>query len=74
LTPPPTATESTASCVGDCDGNGSVTVDEIIRGVSIALGTISVDECRAFDVNGDGAVTVDEVVQAVNGALGGCSV
>jgi hypothetical protein len=63
----------TAACVGDCDGDGSVTVDEIVRGVNIALGMSSVDDCPAFDGDGDGSVTVDEVVTAVNNALNGCA-
>ena len=74
--PTPTATRSPTpilNCVGDCGDDGAVTVDEIIRGVNIALGTGAVGSCDAFDVNDDGAVTVDEVVKAVNAALNGCS-
>lgn len=77
-TPTPTATATPTpptpiTCVGDCGDDGAVTVDEIIRGVNIALGTASVGSCGAFDVNGDNAVTVDEIVKAVNAALNGCS-
>jgi hypothetical protein len=80
-TPTPTATataEATAtpttppSCTGDCDGSGSVTVDEIVRGVNIALGSASVDDCLAFDRDGNRAVTVDEIVEAIDNALVGC--
>ena len=59
-------------CAGDCNGNGEVTIDELILGVDIALGTQSVDVCPAFDVNSDGQVTIDELVSAVNNALDGC--
>jgi len=59
-------------CLGDCDEDGFVTVDELIRGVNIALGTLSTDACRAFDANGDELVTVDEIVAAVVNALDGC--
>jgi pimeloyl-ACP methyl ester carboxylesterase len=59
-------------CVGDCDGDGEVTIDELILGVNIALGTMSVDVCHAFDVNWDGQVTVEELVSAVDAALDGC--
>ena len=59
-------------CVGDCNGDGKVTIDELILGVNIALGTQSVDVCPAFDVNSDGQVTIDELVSAVNNALDGC--
>ncbi len=59
-------------CGGDCNQDGSVTVDELVRGVNIALGTVAVDLCRSFDTNNDGAVTVDEIVAAVINALNGC--
>jgi ELWxxDGT repeat protein len=61
-----------AACVGDCDGSHTVTVDELVRGVSMALGSVSVDDCTSFDVNRDDAVTVDELVAAVGKALNGC--
>lgn len=66
------STASAQTCVGDCDGSGSVTVDEIVTMVNIALGQTSVDACPAADPSGDGAVTVDEILQAVNNALNGC--
>lgn len=61
-----------AQCVGDCSNDGQVTVDEIISGVVLALGTGTIDTCPAFDSNADGLVTVDEIVTAVNFALNGC--
>jgi hypothetical protein len=61
-------------CAGDCDGNAEVTIDELIRGVNIALGSAALDTCRAFDKNGDQAVTIDELILAVNRALNGCLV
>lgn len=66
----PTATSS--ACAGDCDGSGTVTVDELIQGINIALGAISVEACALFDTDGNGGVTVDEVIAAVNRALTGC--
>jgi hypothetical protein len=60
------------SCVGDCNVDGSVTVDEIVRMVNIALGQQDVSICPAADRDGSGTVTVDEIVQAVNNALNGC--
>jgi hypothetical protein len=59
-------------CVGDCDGDGNVTVDEIVRLVSIALGTATLDTCPAGDGDGSGSITVDEIVTAVTNALSGC--
>jgi hypothetical protein len=82
-TPTPTATETPPAtstptppatpCVGDCDADGTVTVDEIIIGVNIALGKADVSDCPAFDPNGSGTVTVDELLQGVNNALSGCT-
>ena len=62
------------ACVGDCDGDGQVTVDEIITGVNIALGTRPLSDCRVFDRNGSGEVEIDELIAAVGFALGGCPV
>jgi len=59
-------------CVGDCNASGDVTVDELMRGVNIALGTGALSLCEMFDRDGNRAVTVDELVNAVNGALAGC--
>jgi hypothetical protein len=72
--PSPTVTASpqVPSCVGDCDGKGQVTIDELVRMVSIALGTSPVSECTAGDGNGNGLLSIDELVLAVNHALSGC--
>ncbi len=70
-TPSPTAT-SPPTCPGDCDTNGAVTVDELIRGVDIALARQSLIACANLDANRDSEVRVDELVRAVNGALHGC--
>lgn len=56
--------------VGDCNRNGTVAIDELIRGVNIALGNAPVAECRPFDRVVDGQVTVDELVRGVRNALG----
>lgn len=59
-------------CVGDCGGNGIVTVEEIITMVNIALGTQDVSACPVGDADGSGDITVDEIIQAVNNALNTC--
>lgn len=41
------------TCVGDCDDGQSVTVDELLMMVNIALGNISVSGCDAGDANGE---------------------
>lgn len=68
-----TPTVTPVVCVGDCDRSGAVTVDELITGVNIALGTLPLDQCTLFDASGSGTVTVDEILTAVNNALGGCA-
>jgi hypothetical protein len=70
--PPATPTPPPNGCSGDCNDDGEVTVDELIKGVNIALGTLGIEACPSFDVNGDGEVTVNEIVRAVNAALSGC--
>ena len=61
-------------CVGDCNGDGAVTVNELVLGVAIAQGEIPLTSCAAFDTDGAGDVTLNELIQAVNAALGGCPV
>jgi len=60
------------ACTGDCDGDGTVTVNELLVGVNIALGNAMTSACPSFDSNGDGDVTIDELLAAVNNALGSC--
>lgn len=59
-------------CPGDCDAGGAVTVDELVRGVGIALGTTGIESCATLDSDGDGAVGIDELITAVRAALDGC--
>lgn len=59
-------------CVGDCDGNHAVTVNELISMVNITLGTTSLASCRSGDRDDDGTITVDEIVSAVQRALTSC--
>jgi ELWxxDGT repeat protein len=61
-----------SSCTGDCDGRDGVTVDELIKGVNIALGIVPLSDCSVFDSNHDDSVTVDDLVAAVNDALNSC--
>lgn len=65
-------TVSGTPCAGDCDYSGGVAVAELVRGVRIALGLATLDECAGLDVNNDRQVLVDELVAAVGVALRGC--
>jgi hypothetical protein len=49
-----------------------VEINELIRGVNIALGNAAVGTCSAFDIDGSGGVTINELIAAVNSALNGC--
>ena len=60
------------ACVADCDTDEQVTVSELIRAVSTALGELSVSDCRAADSDRDVAVTISELMQGVRAALEGC--
>jgi hypothetical protein len=74
-TPTPTATASpteTTGCVGDCSGDGNVTINELITLVKIALGSAPITACPVGDVNHDGLIEVNEIVIAVNHTLSGC--
>lgn len=61
------------ACAADCDGDDSVTVDEVVTLISIALGVAEISTCPPGDLSGDGDVTVDEIVAGVNNALDGCA-
>jgi hypothetical protein len=61
------------ACTGDCNKGGTVSIDELVRGVNIALDIQSFGQCAPFDVDGNGGVTIDELLQGVNNALQGCS-
>lgn len=60
------------SCAGDCDGNGSVTIDELVAGIGLALDGAAPDTCPALDHDADGRIFVDELLRAVTSALSGC--
>ena len=67
-----TVGQGTTPCAGDCNGDRSVAINELITGVNIALGSAQVSSCPSFDVSGDGNVAINELIAAVNNALNGC--
>lgn len=77
-TPPtPTATASQSvtpaqTCTGDCGHDRSVTVNDLLAMVNIALGNAASSLCTAGDANGDGRIVINELVLAVHNALNGC--
>jgi hypothetical protein len=68
----PRPARAQATCVGDCGGDGSVTVDEIIIMVNIALGSAQPSACPDGIPSG-ATVDITLIIQAVNNALGMCS-
>jgi hypothetical protein len=61
-------------CPGDCDGSDTVSIDELLSIVNIALsGSAGNGFClAATDANADGTITVDEIINAVKHALHAC--
>jgi hypothetical protein len=64
--------QQVAGCVGDCRADGTVSVDDLVTGVAIALGTQALERCLSLDAGDDDRVTIDDLVLAVNNALKGC--
>ncbi len=60
-----------AQCVGDCGGDGAVSISDLVTGVNIALGSQPVSACQAF-ANQQNEVTIAQLIQGVNNALAGC--
>lgn len=57
-------------CAGDCDGSGTVAINEVILCVNIGLELQPLSACTACDPDGSGAVTISEIISAVNIGLG----
>jgi hypothetical protein len=59
------------ACFGDCDNGGTVTVDEVIVLLNVALGNAPPDACP-FPAPPAATVTVSDIIRAVNNLLEGC--
>src|SRR4030095_16885803 len=60
-------------CTGDCDAQGSVSIDELVRSVNIALGLLPIADCLAAGPDADDAVRIAELIAAVGNELNGCN-
>jgi len=60
------------ACVGDCNRNGVVTINELITGVSIGLDTAPINRCYALDRDRSKTVQIDELISSTGNALEGC--
>src|SRR5436190_19287385 len=68
-----TSAPAQTACLGDCDGSGAVTVDELVTMVNIALSSAALSACDSGDTDGSGDISIDEIIAAVNSAVSGCS-
>jgi hypothetical protein len=59
------------TCVGDCNGDGMVSINELIVGVNIDLGSQPASKCPPFQ-NAQGDVNIAQLIKGVNNALNGC--
>jgi len=58
-------------CVGDCNEDGFVRINELILAVNISLGNRLLADCPSIDANGNGTAQINELIRAVNISLAG---
>jgi hypothetical protein len=63
---------------GDCNGDGRVTIDELVAAVDLALNgnaeaQADPTRCPALESRGDCRITLAELVRAVRSSLDGCA-
>jgi hypothetical protein len=63
------ASDAAYGCIGDCDRDGAVTVDELLRGVRVALALAPQSTCP----NGGRGIFIEGLVRSVRNALAGCT-
>ena len=71
-TPVLTPTLHAIFCFGDCNGDSTVAINELIAAVNIALGNAPYHSCSNADADDDGAIRINDLIAAVNDALQGC--
>ncbi len=65
-----TSTSLAFDCSGDCNGDDSVSLSELVLGVHIGLAQAASNACPAYTVDPD--VTIEDLVAAVNRHQQGC--
>jgi len=68
----------TPDCAGDCNGDGRVTIDELVTAVDLALNgnaeaQADPTRCPALESGGDCRITLAELVRGVRSSLDGCA-
>jgi hypothetical protein len=66
------AAQDLRPCIGDCNADGRVAINELVTGVAIALDMQSITACVAFDDIPDARVAVSELVRGVAASVNGC--
>ncbi len=59
-------------CGGDCNGDGAVSIGDLILSVNISLDRADLSSCLAIDGDQNGVVAINELVLAVRHGLSGC--
>ena len=58
----PGQVDAQETCTGDCNGDGTVAINEVITCVNIGLELLPLENCSACDANDDGIVTINEII------------
>ncbi|HEY0300248.1 MAG TPA: hypothetical protein VGC36_02880, partial [Rhizomicrobium sp.] len=73
--PTPTATATRTGgplCIGDCSGDGEVTISDVTTVVNIALGNQPLIACPAANGGSGDTVDIADIIASVGNALNGC--
>jgi hypothetical protein len=68
-----TVVDPSAPCLGDCNADGQVRIDELLTMVNMAFGDLAADTCPAALAGDRETIQIDALVGAVNAALDGCA-
>ena len=63
----------TVECVGDCNADGSVRIEDLLTATAVVLGARPISACPGL-VQQSGELSAANVVSAINDALNGCVV
>ena len=69
----PSATPTPPACAGDCSGDGTVSVEDLVELANIVLDQNGqLTNCPVGDANLDGTIAINDILVGVNNALHGC--
>lgn len=66
------APPAVAQCPGDCDSSGSVTVDDLVTAINVALARAPLNACANTDMDSNENLDIQELVNAVMSSINGC--